>query len=89
MAGSRACLPQCPGAGVPDQSQRLHEPDRLGQGATAGGLFLREFVDGIAWAHLDIAAVAYADKPSPYVPRGAVGWGVRSLVGLVERAARK
>ena len=58
-------------------------------GSIFGGLFLREFVGGVPWAHIDIAAVAYADKAYPYVPRGAVGWGVRSLVGLVERAAKK
>jgi len=56
-------------------------------GTIYGGLFLREFVGGLPWAHLDIAAVAFADKPRAYVPRGAVGWGVRTLVGLVERAA--
>jgi len=57
-------------------------------GTIFGGLFLREFVGGLPWAHLDIAAVAFADKSRPYVPRGAVGWGVRTLVELVERAAR-
>ncbi|MEW6272584.1 MAG: leucyl aminopeptidase [Thermodesulfobacteriota bacterium] len=56
-------------------------------GTIFGGLFLREFVAGLPWAHLDIAAVAYADKPRPYVPRGAVGWGVRTLVALVEKEA--
>ena len=30
--------------------------------------------------HLDIAGVAWANKPStPLVPKGAVGWGVRLL----------
>ena len=58
-------------------------------GTIYGGLFLREFTAGLPWAHLDIAAVAYTDKNRPYVPRGAVGWGVRTLVALVERAARE
>jgi leucyl aminopeptidase len=58
-------------------------------GTIFGGLFLREFVRGVPWAHLDIAGVAFADKPQPYVPRGAVGWGVRTLVALVERAAEE
>src|SRR6185369_7270034 len=56
-------------------------------GTIFGGLFLREFVRGSNWAHLDIAGVAFADKAQPYVPRGAVGWGVRTLVALVEDAA--
>jgi leucyl aminopeptidase len=56
-------------------------------GSIFGGLFLREFVSGVPWAHLDIASVAFSDKVKPYAPRGAVGWGVRTLVALVERAA--
>lgn len=58
-------------------------------GTIFGGLFLREFVRGANWAHLDIAGVAFTDKAQPYVPRGAVGWGVRTLVALVEGAARE
>ncbi|HEY8517594.1 MAG TPA: leucyl aminopeptidase [Candidatus Binatia bacterium] len=58
-------------------------------GTIFGGLFLREFVGGLPWAHLDIAAVAYTDKPRPYVPRGAVGWGVRTLVALIEKEASR
>jgi len=58
-------------------------------GTIYGGLFLREFVHRVPWAHLDIAGVAYTDKGSAYVPRGAVGWGVRTLVELVERRARR
>ncbi|MFM7736200.1 MAG: leucyl aminopeptidase family protein [Alphaproteobacteria bacterium] len=58
-------------------------------GTIYGGLFLREFVHRMPWAHLDIAGVAYTDKGSAYVPRGAVGWGVRTLVEFVERRARR
>ncbi len=58
-------------------------------GTIVGGLFLREFVHRVPWAHLDIAGVAFAEKALPYAPRGAVGWGVRTLVELVERAARE
>ncbi|MEA2627371.1 MAG: leucyl aminopeptidase [Candidatus Binatota bacterium] len=48
-------------------------------GAILGGLFLQEFVDGAAWAHLDIAGPAYSDRELPYSPRGATGFGVRTL----------
>lgn len=58
-------------------------------GSIFGGLFLRDFVDGVPWAHLDIAAVAFAEKARPCIPRGAVGWGVSTLVGLVEGATRR
>ena len=49
-------------------------------GAITAGLFLQEFVDGGAWAHLDIAGPAFADKEWPYCPRGGTGFGVRTLV---------
>jgi leucyl aminopeptidase len=80
---------------VDDYVQALESPiadlKNTGDGTAGtifGGLFLREFVHKVPWAHLDIAAVAFTDKPQPYVPRGAVGWGVRTLVALVEDAAR-
>ncbi len=49
-------------------------------GAITAGLFLQEFVEGAAWAHLDIAGPAFADKDGPYCPRGGTGFGVRTLV---------
>jgi leucyl aminopeptidase len=49
-------------------------------GAITAGLFLQEFVEGAAWAHLDIAGPAFADKDWPYCPKGGTGFGVRTLV---------
>ena len=49
-------------------------------GAITAGLFLQEFVDGAAWAHLDIAGPAFADKDWAYCPRGGTGFGVRTLI---------
>ncbi|MDG2307276.1 MAG: leucyl aminopeptidase [Candidatus Binatia bacterium] len=75
---------------VPAMDSLVADMKNIGDGTAGsifGGLFLREFVGGVPWAHLDIAAVAFADKAQPYIPRGAVGWGVRSLVGMVERIA--
>jgi leucyl aminopeptidase len=43
-------------------------------GATMAGLFLREFVDGIPWAHLDIAGPFWQDEDRYHLParhRGA------------------
>jgi leucyl aminopeptidase len=49
-------------------------------GASIGAKFIQNFVkSGTAWAHLDIAGVAWADKETPSVPKGAAGWGVRLL----------
>ena len=56
-------------------------------GTIIGALFLGEFVDGVPWAHLDIAGPAFADKELPLAPRGATGYGVRLLVEYLRAAA--
>ncbi|MFL5851071.1 MAG: leucyl aminopeptidase [Solirubrobacteraceae bacterium] len=48
--------------------------------------FLHRFTDGVPWAHLDIAGVAW-DRGKPYASKGGSGWGVRTLVELARRAA--
>ena len=46
-------------------------------GSISAGWFLREFVDGFPWAHLDIAGTAYTDREEPYRVKGPTGLGVR------------
>jgi leucyl aminopeptidase len=46
-------------------------------GVIAGAWFLREFVEGFPWAHLDIAGTAYTDRDSPVMVKGPTGTGVR------------
>ncbi|MEZ5381859.1 MAG: leucyl aminopeptidase [Microthrixaceae bacterium] len=59
--------------------------DRYG-GALHAGLFLAEFVpEGLPWAHLDIAGTGWSDEGGPGQPRGATGFGVRTLLRLAER----
>jgi leucyl aminopeptidase len=42
--------------------------------------FLQRFVqDGVAWAHLDIAGVAWSSKGDSTTPKGATAYGVRLL----------
>lgn len=49
------------------------------------GLFLEEFTEGLsAWAHLDIAGPAYAEKAYGYFPKHATGYGVRLLIDFLE-----
>jgi leucyl aminopeptidase len=60
--------------------------DRWG-GAGTAALFLREFTDGVAWAHLDIAGPARVETAEHYLSIGASGFGVRTLVALAEQAA--
>jgi leucyl aminopeptidase len=46
-------------------------------GSISAGWFLREFVDGFAWAHLDIAGTAYTDREDATRVKGPTGMGVR------------
>ena len=52
-------------------------------GALVAGLFLQEFVDGVPWAHLDIAGPARSDANEGYVSKGGTGFAVRTLLELV------
>jgi leucyl aminopeptidase len=58
--------------------------ENLGRGdeaaATMGGLFLREFVDGLPWAHLDIAGPFWQDAARYHLPCHGTGVGVRTLL---------
>lgn len=49
-------------------------------GATMGGLFLREFVDDLPWAHLDIAGPFWQDEARYHLPCHGTGVGVRTLL---------
>jgi leucyl aminopeptidase len=46
-------------------------------GSISAGWFLREFVDGFPWAHLDIAGTAYTDREDATRVKGPTGVGVR------------
>jgi leucyl aminopeptidase len=51
------------------------------------GIFLREFVGSVPWAHLDIAGTAWAEKAGPYQPVGPTGVGVRLFTEWVRGRA--
>ncbi|HYN67824.1 MAG TPA: leucyl aminopeptidase [Ornithinibacter sp.] len=65
-----------------------HKGDRDG-GMLTAGLFLQEFVgEGIPWAHVDIAGPAFNEKgPKGHHPKGGTGFGVATLLTLVESSA--
>ncbi|MGH7507924.1 MAG: leucyl aminopeptidase [Gemmatimonadales bacterium] len=46
-------------------------------GSISAAWFLREFVDGFPWAHLDIAGTAYTDREDAGRVKGPTGVGVR------------
>ncbi|MDB6155850.1 MAG: pepB [Chthoniobacteraceae bacterium] len=56
---------------------------RLG-GACTAAAFLKTFAEKTPWAHLDIACTAHRDNDRPDMARGATGFGVRTLIELVE-----
>jgi leucyl aminopeptidase len=49
-------------------------------GSITAAQFLNRYVDdGVAWAHLDIAGMAWTDKATSTAEKGATGFGVRLL----------
>ena len=49
-------------------------------GSITAAQFIKRFIEnGTKWAHLDIAGMAWSDKPSDTYDKGATGFGVRLL----------
>jgi leucyl aminopeptidase len=56
-----------------------------GPGAITAALFLKEFVkEGLQWAHLDIAGVAFTTKGYKYTEHGATAFGLKTLVEAIK-----
>jgi len=58
-------------------------------GTITAAAFLKEFADGLAWAHLDIAGTAWADEAKPYRAKGPTGIALRTLLKIVEWESKK
>ncbi|HXT63415.1 MAG TPA: leucyl aminopeptidase [Pyrinomonadaceae bacterium] len=56
-------------------------------GTITATAFLKEFADGVSWAHLDIAGTAWGDPATPYRSKGPTGVAVRTLIEFIERSA--
>jgi leucyl aminopeptidase len=54
-------------------------------GTITAAAFLKEFADGVAWAHIDIAGTAWGDEAKPFRSKGPTGIAVRTLIKIVER----
>jgi leucyl aminopeptidase len=65
---------------VADLVNSTNEPGDSVQAA----LFLREFVAGTPWVHLDIAGPATAKEARYYQPKGGTGCMVRTLLAFLE-----
>jgi len=61
----------------------LHQQLFTALRAGTAAWFLREFVDGFPWAHLDIAGTAYTDGERPYLAKGPTGTGVRLFTEFI------
>jgi leucyl aminopeptidase len=48
-------------------------------GSPAAGMFLKEFVDGKPWVHLDIAGPSWIEKAKDELNKGGTAFGVRTL----------
>ena len=71
-----------------DIDSAIADMKNVGKGREAGSVtaaqFLQRFVNGVPWAHLDIAGMAWMKRDDdPTVPKGATGYGVRLLDALV------
>ena len=71
-----------------DIDSAIADMKNVGKGREAGSVaaaqFLQRFVNGVPWAHLDIAGMAWMKRgDDPTVPKGASGYGVRLLDQLV------
>ena len=53
--------------------------------AMMAGLFLKDFVDGVPWVHLDTGSSAYAEHDSDLWPEGGTGAPTRTLIRFLER----
>jgi leucyl aminopeptidase len=53
-------------------------------GAITAAKFLQEFVEDTPWVHLDIAGMDLDTDGKPFACKGATGFGVRTLVQLLE-----
>ncbi len=57
-------------------------------GSINAALFLKEFVGAVPWVHLDIAGPARWPDDEHYQVKGGSGFGVRTLVKLIEQAGQ-
>ncbi|WAP52677.1 M17 family metallopeptidase [Arthrobacter sp. ATA002] len=56
---------------------------KFGAGAIVAALFLEKFVDGTAWAHIDIAGPMRAASDAHEISKGATGFGTRLLISYL------
>ena len=70
-----------------DIDSEVADMKNIGEGGSAGaiaaGLFLKEFVADVPWAHVDIAGPAWADRDDGYLSSGGTAFGIRTMIELL------
>jgi leucyl aminopeptidase len=56
-------------------------------GALTAGLFLKEFVGGVPWVHVDIAGPSSAGKEYGHIGKGGTGFAAAAIIEFLRRAA--
>jgi leucyl aminopeptidase len=94
LAGERAAEPGWPMPVWDDYKEQIRSDvaDVKNTGGRAAGsitaaLFLKEFVDGFPWVHLDIAGTAYSQTDLVWIPKGPTGVPVGTFVEFVRGRA--
>ena len=57
-------------------------------GTITAAAFIKEFAEGISWAHMDIAGTAWGDEAKPFRAQGPTVVAVLTILNFIERATR-
>ena len=74
-----------------DLDSRVADLKNVGEGYAGtiiGGLFLREFVGDVPWAHIDFSSTVMSDGYACH-PKGASGFGVRTVLEYLSRLSER
>ena len=72
-------------AGIKSSIADLQNTGPRAGGSITAALFLKEFVNpSIPWAHIDIAGTCWTEKDRDITPKGATGYGVRTLINWIK-----
>lgn len=80
-------LPLDPGYTLQLESE-VANLQNMGNQKNAGSIvaaeFLQKFVNNVAWVHIDIAGAGWYEVDTDIIPKGASGFGIKSLIKLIE-----
>jgi leucyl aminopeptidase len=61
-----------------------HHHEGIDAGVMVGGIFLKQFIKEVPWAHLDIGNTVWAKQEKGYTVKGATGFSVLLLLNLLK-----